>query len=312
MNGLSLSLMTAALLLAGAAHAATPAVQATPVKPSASNASSVLPLPKALVGIKRSTGVCPLDDKPAGTVAVAHPAPDLTCLLPASRVAELAAQPQTLLVDTRPAQLTARYGIASAMPMEPGAIALRSYLKTRPLVLFGDGRSDRDLLEACSTLKADGFKQVSVLQGGVRAWAAAGQPLQGDAPATTELATLDATQLWAASQFANNVVLTTPDMRGLRASLINSHEVAEVSPQSLKKVLEQRRKEVGNQKLAAVAIAVPHRPDAATLAQLQKAVEPAPLWVYSDTPAAFNKAMTQQKAVWTAQARGPKRINCSL
>ena len=299
------SLLLPLVLTAGLAAAATP------VKPGV-DASSVLPLPKALQGIKRATGVCPLDDKPANAPTVVHPAPDMNCLIPTAKVVELLAQPQTVLVDTRPAGLSARYSINNALVMEPGAIAQRSYLKTRPLVLYGDGRSDRDLLEACTLLKEDGFKQVSVLQGGMRAWAAAGLAVRGAAPATPELATLDATQLWAASQFGNNVVLVTPDMRAVRPALLNSHELSDASPQALKKVLDQRRKEVGNQKLMAVALALPKAPDAAALAQLQKVADPAPVWVYSDTPAAFNKAIQQQKAVWSAQARGPKRINCGL
>ncbi|MCU7905839.1 MAG: rhodanese-like domain-containing protein [Candidatus Thiodiazotropha sp. (ex Epidulcina cf. delphinae)] len=72
----------------------------------------------------------------------------------------------------------------------PGSVNIPLYqlkhtqgLGGRPIVLVNEGHRLRPLEEACTQLTAEGFEQVSVLDGGIKAWAEAGRAMTAAAQA---------------------------------------------------------------------------------------------------------------------------------
>jgi hypothetical protein len=79
---------------------------------------------------------------------------------------------------------------------------------------------------------------------------------------------------------------------------------------ALRTTLERRRAALKNAPLASVIVAA----DAATpvheIDQLQQAMQPIPVLVYTDTRETFVAQLAVQKALWMAQAHGPKQPAC--
>lgn len=131
---------------------------------------------------RREEGVCALDDPESGGMAWQNSVADSVdpgCLVAATEL--LSADARTILVDVRPQRQIARAWV-------PGAVGIPAVLVGRdPLVkasasavLMGNGRDTRRLLRLCTTLRADGLRQVRVLDGGVPGWHRAGGRVTGD------------------------------------------------------------------------------------------------------------------------------------
>ncbi|WP_144686537.1 rhodanese-like domain-containing protein [Desulfobotulus alkaliphilus] len=90
------------------------------------------------------------------------------------------------LVDVRPEEAFARYHIPGSLNMDFHEIRVRSFLKTKPLVLINEGFALGRLAESCEDLNKEGF-QASILAGGLVAWKGIGGPLAGDPFAMEEM-----------------------------------------------------------------------------------------------------------------------------
>src|SRR5258706_3147384 len=65
-----------------------------------------------------------------------------------------------------------------------------------------------------------------------------------------------------------------------------------------------------NAQLASVVLVADAELSAERMERLQQGLKPVPLLVYVETRQALNRYVATQKAVWAAQARGPKQPNC--
>ncbi|MFC5473797.1 hypothetical protein [Paraherbaspirillum soli] len=120
-----------------------------------------------------------------------------------------------------------------------------------------------------------GIKQVKVLRGGMPSWLLSRQAVLGKP--------LDA-------------------MQSVR-----------LSPAAIKSMIEQRRRKGSKgAPLAAVILVTAAGATPETLQRWREAAQPTPLLIYADTQDAYARQLTLQKAIWTAQAHGPKQLGCGL
>jgi rhodanese-related sulfurtransferase len=282
--------------------------------PALAQTAPVNRLPDALKDIKPALGSCRPDDAPgkgsvSRTLTRKETAPDLACAVSAAELSSLKL-PDTVMIDTRPASDYAQFRIDGALNLGAAELRSKTYLRKRPLVLIGDGKGERELYVACAELKRQGFKQVRVLRGGMASWLAHDQAVVGRAPSPERLIRLSAAELWRESQFEANVVLVADNRESMLADLPFSAALGQQNAETIRTALEQQRKGRGDAHFASVVLVLDAELSAEQAARLQHALRPAPVLAYAETREALNRYVATQKAIWAAQARGPKQPNC--
>ena len=274
-------------------------------------------LPEALKDLPRAGTSCrnePLAPvaQPAGPVVRA----DLSCAVSVpelrNRIKQAGQNAQTAftLADLRPQAGYQAYHLDGALNLTPLDLHGKPHWRDKPLVLIGSGKGERELYSECTRLKQSGYRQVQVLRGGMAAWLAQQGAVQGRVAAQGELARLSASEFWLESQNPDNVLLLGKEQSALKRELPLAFVLAQSSAESLKSALARRQKELKNAPLAAVILAAAPGISDVQIARLQQAVAPAPLLVYADSSEALARQLATQKAMWLAQARGPKQPAC--
>jgi rhodanese-related sulfurtransferase len=267
-------------------------------------------LPDALRGVRPAAGMCARDDlrpsalqQPAGAVTAAV---DVSCGVGVRDVVILGANEELTLIDLRGQAAHAQGAIEGSLSMSVAELRTKAFLKSRPVVLVGDGKGQRDLMAACTQLKAQGFTKAKVLLGGLPSWIAEGQSVLGRRDVIDEVPSLTSAELWLEGQFEANLVVIAEPLRRLQQRMPNAVVTADLSPTGLQKVLSQRRKSRAPV-VASVVVASPTAHSTLQLAALREALRPVPLLSYTGTEDMFAKDMQRQTAVWSAHARGPKQ-----
>lgn len=231
------------------------------------------------------------------------------CALPVSGIASFLQKGSAMVVDTRHDVDFAQFHIANAARLDLASIRLKPYLRDKPLLLVGDGKSDRELYGACARLRAQGFKSVQVLMGGMAGYLAKELPVMGrGVPDAFESAQLDPSQLWAQSQFLESLVVVVNSAPTAELLPLASR-ASDAAPQAITAAVELRRK-AHKTVLANVTVAVDGTMSEATFRQYVQAVAPTPLLVYTGGTAALKGFLRSQEAAWAAHARGPKQPRC--
>ncbi|HEY6896289.1 MAG TPA: hypothetical protein VI279_03430, partial [Rhodocyclaceae bacterium] len=84
-------------------------------------------------------------------------------------------------------------------------------------------------------------------------------------------------------------------------------------PEAIKVALErQGNKAAKGTNRAAVVLVMGPGNGAKQVGALQAALGDTPVLLYGDTLASYDRFVADQKAMWLAQAKGPKRPGCSL
>jgi len=264
-------------------------------------------IPEALKNIPHASGVCRKDDGPAGTAyAAGTTAADLGC---AAGPAVLQ-RPGALLADVRQSAEYASYHIGGALNVSLGDLHSKPYWRSKPVVLIGSGKAERELYMECTRLKQRGYKDVSVLRGGMASWTAAARPLAGRTPSLAEATRLSPEEFWQEGQDPDNLVLLSKGQAGLQGEVPFAMVLPAVSAAEVRTIVERRRKEMKNAPLASVILASDESVPVAELEAMQRALLPIPVLVYSGGRAALTRQVAVQKAVWLAQAQGPKQPAC--
>lgn len=280
-------------------------------------------IPEALKDIKQAGGTCARDDlKAKGTtqIEVDSPPADLTCAMTAPEMLAILKRPETVVVDTRNTSEYSEFQIEGSMNLPVSGLRHKAYLRDKALVLVGTGKAERMLYEACASLKKNGFKQVHVLRGGLAAWLSYAQPIAGRPPSVSSLVQLAPTELWAESQFDANLVLISSQQAALQNQLPYAIRIPQDSKEAIKATLERRQKELKKElkkggrdhALASIVLVTGNLTSTEQLADLRQALKPIPLLVYSDTVENYTRYLATQKAIWAAQAQGPKQPKCGL
>jgi rhodanese-related sulfurtransferase len=270
-------------------------------------------LPKVLQDMKQAVaaGSCKREDLQKPNASRSEPAAeapaDLSCALAPRDAAKLSGIQGVTFVDVRSAIQHQTWHIASAVNAQPHDLRSKPYWKRDHVVLVGSGKAEAELYRLCKTLKQEGYGRVSVLRGGMDAWSSSRLPVVGQPPA--DIAMLSEQELWAEASFSANMVLFDRVHAQISSEFVSSEGGDLGSVDALKAAVERRKKHKGTPLASAVWVAPPNI-DRARVEQLRAAIEPVPLLVFSGTADALRRSHAQQKAVWAAQARGPKQPGC--
>jgi len=99
------------------------------------------------------------------------------------------------LVDVRSPAEFEQYRISESINIPLHLVKTKIFLKNAPIVLVNDGRSTAELEQVCQELRQGGFRQVTVLEGGLNAWHEHARPLAGDSFAQARLNRMSAAEL---------------------------------------------------------------------------------------------------------------------
>jgi rhodanese-related sulfurtransferase len=296
-----------ALALPGAASAVSTSAQVTPGNQ----------LPAALKDLKQATGACHRDAPDAGASQTApEMRADLTCAIALPELQTLMKRPDAALLDLRSGTDYQAYHINGALSLHLSDLHSKPYWRNKAVVLVGDGRAEGELYSECTRLKQSGYKQVRVLRGGMPLWLSQHQPVtgqgQGLSPPLAQLVRLPSAGFWLESQNQDNLVLLAKEQSALREHVPFSVVLPQTSAEAIKAVLARRSRELKNAPLASVVLAASPALTDTQIERLQQALQPVPLLVYADSQEALKRQLVQQKAIWLAQARGPKQLGCGL
>ncbi len=111
------------------------------------------------------------------------------------------------LVDVRDPRAFDEFHIPRSINLPAYAIKAKAFLKAKPVVIVNEGRTHGELMQACDQLKRRGFRQVSVLQGGLNAWRDRMAPLAGSRAAQARLNQISPLEFMAAQQERRWIVI---------------------------------------------------------------------------------------------------------
>ena len=274
-------------------------------------AQSQSTLPDALKGIKQADGQCKNDSANLGAYAADSKllTADLSCAVTMASIKQSLKDSSVIVVDTRLSDSYAQFHVPNSLQLSARDLRFKSTLRGQSLILIGDGKNEREIYSACAQLKAAGFQSVKVLSGGMTSYVASGLTVLGKPPALVELARIDAAQLWAEGQYADNLVLASGNAAKLGDNLPYMVNLPNLNANTLMEIVQRRRKEIKSP-LASVVLVLQAGITEQVYRELLNAVAPSPLLIYSDTLEAIDRFVVSQKAVWAAQARGPKQPRC--
>ena len=112
----------------------------------------------------------------------------------ANLLATPANRPEPLFIDVRSQDLHRLGRIPGSLNLPLLTIKARGFLRPKRLVLLNEGHHAAELLEEARQLKELRFADVSVLEGGFRAWQQTGGPVEGEAITSAALATISPAQ----------------------------------------------------------------------------------------------------------------------
>ncbi|MDD2742180.1 MAG: rhodanese-like domain-containing protein [Rhodocyclaceae bacterium] len=285
----------------------------------ANNANSELTsgdkLPDALKNIKSVGGACLRDDMSSSLEASAGRfpvSPDLGCAISASEIRAQISDPNWLLIDMRSATEHEAFHIQNSLSLDLAALQSKPYWRDKSLVLIGGGKLDQELYASCVRLRKLGYKQVRVLSGGMVLWLAQNQAVVGSPTSPQQLARLSDAEFWQESLGANTLIALSKERSALQADLPLSIVLAQTSGETLRAAVERRRKAGRIPKLMSVVLVADSTVTDEQIRSFQLAILPETLLVYTGESEAYKRQLAIQKAVWTAQARGPKQPRCGL
>lgn len=298
-------------LTSRAVVAATVALTVTATAAHAQVRTDGLAMPRALQGLPAAGSQCGLTpaEKLQAQQAAALPAPDARCLLSTSELVRDKALAEWTWVDVRRPDLAEADPQPGALRLSPELLRSKAFLKTRRVLLVGDGHAQAALLSQCRRLKDDGFTQVRVLNGGWPQWRFQ-QGLQSSPPEPLGAAALSAPALWAESQHEGNLVIGTR-ADGLIPLLPFGATLDAWSVERVRALIERRRHDSPGVPLASVVLVhAPERSADVPLAALRQALHPTPVLVHVGQASALRTQLAQMEAAWVARERGPKQPRC--
>lgn len=271
-------------------------------------------IPDALKELKQAGGVCLRDSyTPSDFRAASGRAPaDLSCAIVPKDITKILDQPNTVLVDVRNAADFLAFRINGAMNASASSLRTKKFLRDKTIVLIGSGKAEAELYTACSDLRSDGFKRTLVLRGGMASWITSEQPMLMQSAPDNQPEFLNASEFITESQFRANLIVVERSQELLQRQLPSSILIPDESVAALKSAIEKRRKESKNAPLAAVVLVRAPNSGGEEIQKLRHEIQPVPLLIYAGGVDNYTQQLKQQKAIWAAQARGPKQPGCGL
>ncbi|MEW8693504.1 MAG: rhodanese-like domain-containing protein [Candidatus Thiodiazotropha endolucinida] len=118
-----------------------------------------------------------------------------SCLISVEKVHEKWKRNNNLLIDTRDAKAFSGNKILGSINLPLYMLKFKDSLQSRNIVLVNKGAQLATLEQSCQALKTQGFKQIAVLQDGMKAWSDTGYPITGDKLAIQDFSDLTPSEL---------------------------------------------------------------------------------------------------------------------
>jgi rhodanese-related sulfurtransferase len=271
-------------------------------------------LPEVLKDIKAAAGTCKRDDIVSNASSIptkTEVQPDFGCAKSPIEALALSKQADTLLVDLRLSEPYQAFHIENALNLNVTDLLNKRYWYSKTVVLIGDCKAEREMYRTCAHLKQSRYKQVYVLRGGMPLWLTHNLAVSGRPPPVLQLSSLSAAEFWLESQRVENLVLLDKKRDSMQRDLSLSVVLTNITGEDINLAMASRRKESKHLPTAVVLVTDSSITEA-QLQQFQQTILPTPLLVYSDTHEKYLSHVTVQKAIWAAQARGPKLPGCGL
>lgn len=271
-------------------------------------------IPDALKEIKQAGGVCLRDSYAPSDIRVAsgRAQTDLSCAIAPKDLTKILEQSNTILIDVRNAPDFLAFRINGAMNASVSSVRTKKFLRDKTIVLIGNGKAEAELYTACSDLKSHGFKHTLVLRGGMASWITSEQPMLMQSAPDNQPEFLNASEFITESQFRANLIVVERSQEVLQRQLPSSILISNEGIATLKSVIEKRRKESKNAPLGSVVLVRDPNSGMEDIQKLRHEIQPVPLLVYAGGVDNYTQQLKQQKAIWAAQARGPKQPGCGL
>lgn len=270
-------------------------------------------LPAALKDIKAAGGVCRRDDPASSSSAISVGQiiqPDFGCAISANEVRAQMTDPHVMLIDLRSAAEHQAFHIENSMSINLAGLQSKPYWRDKALILIGGGKLEEELYTSCARLKQAGYKQVHVLKGGMLAWLAQNQAVVGRPISPQQQARLSDAEFWQETQGDNALLVISKEHSAFQTEFPLSVILPQVNAETLRTAVERRRKVVRSPKLMSVILIANADVSDEQIRNLQQLVLPETLLVYTEGREAYKRQVVIQKAIWSAQARGPKQPRC--
>ena len=144
---------------------------------------------------------------------------------------------QTFFLDVRSAEEFSRAHAPRAMNLPLFSLKSRIEMRSRRVVLFGDGATPESLLAEVLVLRAHGFEHVAVLNGGIAAWVRAGGAVEGTMKSATRLSSVTAAKFDRSNATNPWLCVAVGTVKRKELELIPMLQAADVS--ELEKILEK-------------------------------------------------------------------------
>lgn len=268
--------------------------------------------PLMIEGIRQASGVCRRDTqlesrrktKEESKLPVAK-----SCVLGFVEIESLLKRNDTILVDFRLVSDFSIFHALNAINLSAGELRQKKQWQNKTLVLLGSGKAENELYEECFRLKQFGFRQVKVVRGGMPMWLAHNMPTVGRQVSSAQLVRLSAAELWQESLNPHNLLLISNSQADMLSDFPAAKLMQHVSLQSIRSVLSHQERSRKGGQVAAVVLVSEQISDE-KIGQLQQAIKPTPLLVYAENKKSYERDISLQKAVWSAQDNGPKQLGC--
>lgn len=262
---------------------------------------------EALKDIPRAAGVCRADDPEALPAVTTIPAVEIdrACAVTPLQAHKMIGEQGALVIDVRGAREFATAHIVGAWNTGAMQLRARTHLVNQTVLLFGDGKGEAQLHADCTRLRKMGFSAIHVIAGGLPAWIAAGQPIEGTPPLLTKLVHLSASELHAELELGAPRVLVHPSAASFQRLVPASTLLRSTSASAITSAMTK-----GDDVMLTVIVAAR---DALNAEQIRRIAtgQRRPVLFYEDGDAAFQAARLTQQKVQAAYERGPPQPPCN-
>lgn len=273
-------------------------------------------VPDALKAIPAAGAVCRRDDAAVPSADLRESQTiktlDLSCAISAQEAARLLEKPGSSLIDLRSSAEYLAWHAPNSMNLTLTEVLTKPYLRDKLVVLMGSGKLEAESLHACMRLKQDGFRQVFVVRGGILGWMQHEYATQGNPPIVSNAFKMTPGELWAASQFVENRIFLDVDRSSMHTLLPSAALLSTNATDALRSAANRKADKKKTAPLMGLILVTSPEVTENRIRELQQAMLPTPLLIYSGLDSEYRTFVDQQKAVLTAQARGPKKLGCGL
>lgn len=273
-------------------------------------------VPDALKAIPAAGGICRRDDAapPSADLRESRTTKtlDLSCAITAQEAALWLEKPGSGLIDLRSSAEYLAWHAPNSMNLTVTEVLTKSYLRDKLVVLMGNGKLEAESHHACMRLRQGGFGRVFVVRGGILGWMQHGYATQGNAPMLSNTFKITSGELWAASQFVENRIFLDVDRSSMRTLLPSATVLGADAIDALRSAANRKADKRKNTPVMGLILVTSAEITENRIRDLQQAALPHNLLFYAGSEVEYRTFVDQQKAVLTAQARGPKKLGCGL